>query len=366
MSSQPSSDPTLFNSRVEKTYWGNVDGKIIWLYKLSMPNGLGMTVTNYGGIVQSLSVPTAAGKYVDVVLGYDSLHEYIQDPFCMGAVVGRFANRIESGRVTIDGQWYQLTVTLDGFHQHGGTNGFNKKVWDGEIFNESNAVGIILRCASPHLEEGFPGNLSVKVVYTLYDTNKWSVDFFAETDQATLVNLTQHSYFNLGGHAHGTISDHLLQTYSPWYLPTTERQIPTGEIDSVKETPFDFLAESRIGEKIDSQHPQFSASKGYDHFFVLEKENSPVLKPACILTEPISGMQMKVSTTEPGFHFYSGNFLSESFLGKESKAYHTRSGLCIETHHFPDAPNHSHFPSTLLERGKIFKSRTEFCFSQKT
>ncbi|MFM9838221.1 MAG: aldose epimerase family protein [Cyclobacteriaceae bacterium] len=363
MSSHTSSDPTLCKPRIEKAYWGNVDGKIIWLYKLSMPNGLQMTVTNYGGIVQSLFVPTANGKCVDVVLGYDSLHEYIQDPFCMGAVVGRFANRIESGRVNIDGQWYKLTVTTDGFHQHGGTNGFHKKVWDAETFSEAGAVGIVLEYTSPHLEEGFPGNLSVKVVYTLFDANKWSVDFFAETDQATLINLTQHSYFNLGGHASGTISNHLLQTYSPWYLPATQRQIPTGKIDSVKETPFDFLIENRIGEEMDSQHPQLIVSKGYDHFFVLEKEHSLVLKPTCILTEPVSGMQMKVSTTEPGFHFYSGNFLSEIFLGKELKEYHTRSGLCIETHHFPDAPNHSHFPSTLLEPGKIFKSKTEFCFS---
>lgn len=353
-------------TRIEKTYWGNVDGKTIWLYKLNVHNGLQMTVTNYGGIVQSLLVPAVNGKYIDVVLGYDSLDEYIRDQFCMGAVVGRFANRIDRGKVIIDGQPHQLTITPGGFHQHGGNNGFHKKVWDAETFSEAGAVGIVLKYTSPHLEEGFPGNLTVKIIYTLFDTNKWTVDFFAETDQATLVNLTQHSYFNLGGHANGTITNHLLQTYAPWYLPATERQIPTGRIDSVKETPFDFLAKRSIGEEIDSQHPQFTASKGYDHFFVLEKNYSPSLKQACVLTEPTSEMTMKVSTTEPGFHFYSGNFLSKSFLGKQSKEYHTRSGLCLETHHFPDAPNHPHFPSTLLEKGKIFKSRTEFCFYQKT
>jgi aldose 1-epimerase len=274
-------------------------------------------------------VPTSEGENSDVVLGYDSLDEYVHDPFYMGAVVGRVANRIDTGNVIIHGKPYQLSIKPEGFHQHGGHFGFHKKVWDAEVFSKANSVGIILTYTSVHLEEGFPGNLSVKAVYTLYDTNKWSADFFAETDQATLINLTQHSYFNLGGHANGMISNHLLQAYASWYLPATERQIPTGKIDSVKETPFDFLTARRIGDRIDSQHFQLKTSKGYDHFFVLEKNHSPAMKQACILTEPTSRMTMKVSTTEPGFHFYSGNFLGETFLGKESKTYHTRSGLCM-------------------------------------
>jgi aldose 1-epimerase len=323
---------------------------------------LQMCVTNYGAIVQSLLIPTRDGKRVDVVLGYDSLTDYIQDPFYIGAVVGRVANRIEGGLVIISGKPYQLSVTPGGFHLHGGHVGFHKKVWTAETFSKDGTAGVILAYKSAHLEEGFPGNLTVKVVYTLSDENKWSVEFFAETDQSTLINLTQHSYFNLSGHANGIISNHVLQTPASLYLPATERQIPTGKIDSVVGTPFDFLMERKIGEKIDVQHPQLLVSKGYDHYFVLEKTHTPKMKPACVLIEPIQGIAMKVSTTEPGFHFYSGNFLGETFLGKENKNYHTRSGLCIETHHFPDAPNHSHFPSTLLESGKIFKSRTEFCF----
>jgi aldose 1-epimerase len=361
MSSHINKDIATHVPRMEKTYWGNVDGKIIWLHKLTLPGGLQMNVTNYGAIIQYLLVPGVNGKSIDVVLGYDSLEEYIRDPFYMGAVVGRFCNRIDSGKVIINSKPYQLSTNEQGFHQHGGHIGFHKKVWDAEVFSNADSVGIILTYTSAHLEEGFPGNLQMKVIYTLYNTNKWSVDFFAETDQATLINLTQHSYFNLNGHATGNISDHLLQTNAPWYLPTTKRQIPTGEIDSVKETPFDFLTEQKIGERIDSQHPQLKVSKGYDHFLVLEKEHSHTMKQACTLTT--DGMQMKVFTTEPGFHFYSGNFLGNSFLGKESKHYHTRGGLCLETHHFPDAPNHPHFPSTLLEPGKIFTSRTEFCFS---
>jgi aldose 1-epimerase len=363
MSFPVSSDADLFKPRIEKTYWGNVGGKSIWLYKLALPNGFQMCVTNYGAIVQSLLLARPNGKLVDIVLGYDSLEEYIQDPFYMGAVVGRFSNRIESGKVIIQGKPYQLSINAQGYHQHGGHFGFHKKVWGAKVFSKADSVGIILTYASPHLEEGFPGNLSVKVTYTLYDTNKWSVDFFAETDQATLVNLTQHSYFNLGGHASGVISDHLFQTNASWYLPTTQRQIPTGEIASVNDTPFDFLKEQPIGERIDSQHPQLITSRGYDHFFVLEKQHSSAFKQACTLTEPITGLQMKIATTEPGFQFYSGNFLSELFSGKNLKEYHTRSGLCIETHHFPDAPNHPHFPSTLLEPGKVFSSRTEFSFS---
>jgi aldose 1-epimerase len=361
MDSPAVSDP--FTAQIEKTYWGNVDGKTIWLYKLSVENGLTIYVTNYGAIVQSLIVPSSKNEKLDVVLGYDSLNEYIQDPFYLGAVVGRFANRIDGGSVLIEGKRYQLSLKPDGFHQHGGQFGFNKKVWDATVFSNSDSVGIILTYTSPHLEEGFPGNLSVKVVYTLQKGSKWSVDFFAETDQTTLINLTQHSYFNLGGHESGIVSDHLLQTNSPWYLPTTEKQIPTGVIESIEGTPFDFSIEQRIGERIDANHPQLLLGKGYDHYFVLEKTHSQSIKRAGKLTDPVSGLQMEFSTTEPGFHFYSGNFLNESFLGKESKEYHTRSGLCIETHHFPDSPNHPHFPSTLLEPGKVFSSRTEFSFS---
>ncbi len=346
---------------VEKTYWGEVEGKPMYLFNLCTRNGLRMKVTNYGAIVQSLCVPNSEGQYTDVVLGYDSLGEYITDPFYLGAVVGRCTNRIANGEIKINDRDFQLTLTPGGFHQHGGHVGFNKKVWDAEPFINDDIVGIILKYTSVHGEEGYPGNLTVTTVYTLED-KKWYVDFLASTDQTTIVNLTQHSYFNLGGHAKGSIVDHVMKSYASSFLPATERLMPAGDIQSVKDTPFDFDTPKSIGLHIDSSDSQLTHSSGYDHFFVLEKVHSQSMKKAVTITEPVSGRRMEVFTTEPGFHFYTGNFLPPSFAGKNNDAYRHRGGFCIETHHFPDAPNHPHFPSIILEPGEQFKSRTEFIF----
>ncbi|MBL0741197.1 aldose epimerase family protein [Chryseolinea lacunae] len=356
--------PAAAQHTLEKTYWGHVGGKAIWLYKLSLAGGLQLHVTNYGAIIQSLYVPRPDGTSVDVVLGYDTLHEYIDDPFYMGCVVGRVANRIDTGKVNIQGRTYQLAVTPGGFHHHGGHIGFGKKVWDAETFGTANTVGITLQYVSAHLEEGFPGNLTTQVTYTLHRDNRLTVEFMATTDQPTLVNLTQHSYFNLGGHAHGNIGGHLLQTHAPWYLPATARLMPTGEIASVRGTPFDFREERFIDEQIDSDYSQLRAAGGYDHFFVLEREHSKKLKAAASVIEPRSRLRMDVKTTEPGFHFYAGNFLDADFRGKHGARYHFRGGLCLETHHFPDAVNHGNFPSTVLMPGVEFGSLSEFLFRE--
>ena len=346
---------------VEKTYWGEVDGKSVWLYKLSAKSGLQMNLTNYGAIVQSLFVPNKDGHYTDVVLGYDSLGEYIVDPFYLGAVVGRCTNRIAKGEVKIDNKNFQLSLTPGGFHQHGGHVGFNKKVWHAEPFINDNSIGITLTYTSPDGEEGYPGNLDVTLVYRLQE-KKWSVDFLASTDQNTIINLTQHSYFNLGGHAKGSIVDHVMKSDASMFLPATENLMPTGKIASVQGTPFDFLTDRKIGDHIDSKHAQLENSFGYDHFFVLEKVHSQSLKKATTITDPLSARCMTVLTTEPGFHFYTGNFLTSSFKGKNGSMYEHRGGFCIETHHFPNAPNHANFPSIILKPGDQFKSRTEFIF----
>ncbi len=354
-------DLSLSPFGVEKTYWGEVGGKPIYLYSLCARNGLRMKVTNYGAIVQSLYIPNNEGQHTDVVLGYDSLNEYISDPFYFGAVVGRCTNRIANGKIQIYEKDFQLSLTPGGFHQHGGHVGFNKKVWEAEPFIQDDAVGIILKYTSVHGEEGYPGNLNVTAIYTLED-KKWSIDFLATTDQTTIVNLTQHSYFNLGGHAMGGIGDHVMKSYASLFLPSTEELMPDGDVHSVTNTPFDFNTPKSIGLRIDSSHSQLVNSLGYDHFFVLEKVHSLAMKKAATVIEPVSGRRMKVLTTEPGFHFYTGNFLPPSFAGKNNARYCHRGGFCIETHHFPDAPNRPHFPSIILEPGEQFKSRTEYIF----
>lgn len=363
MNSRLLADVSDINPQVTKTYWGTVGGKPIWLYTLSLASRFQLKVTNYGAIVQSLMVPARNGKIIDVVLGYDSLACYIQDPFYMGAVVGRFCNRIDGGNIMIHGKRYQLSVKPEGFHQHGGAFGFNKKVWSAESFSTESSVGLVLAYTSEHLEEGFPGKLVVKVIYTLYDKTKWSIGYYATTDRATLINLTQHSYFNLKGQGNGNICDHYFQTPSPWYLPATTNQIPNGEIGSVKGTPFDFNTTTAIGDRIDSSNAQLLTSRGYDHYLVLEKGHSLALKSAGCLTDCEGLIKMDFATTEPGFQFYTGNYLSECISGKQSSIYHRRSGLCLETHHFPDAPNHPNFPSTVLLPGQVFNSKTEFSFS---
>jgi aldose 1-epimerase len=299
----------------------------------------------------------------DVVLGYDQLQDYIDDTFYLGSVVGRYANRIEGGKVEINGKTYRLTVKDGGFHHHGGKQGFNKKIWEAKPFSNEQGLGVVLTYYSVDGEEGFPGNLLTTVTYTLNNQNQLTVDFYATTDSATLINLTQHAYFNLTGHKKESILDHQLMMPLNNYLPVNAMQVPTGELASVVGTPFDFKQIKKIGEHINQNHEQLILSNGYDHSWIIKKHNSSDLKLAARLLEPKSKRVLNVFTTEPSIHLYTGNYLDGATKGKSGAAYPVRSGLCLETQHYPDAPNHPHFPSTVLRPDKAYKSRTVFEFS---
>lgn len=347
---------------VEETPWDIIEDKLISLYKLTGPGGIIMNVTNYGAIIQSLYVRDRNGKINDVVLGYDSLASYESDTFYIGAIAGRYANRIAGGIVHINGEEYHLHTTEGGYHLHGGNKGFNKKIWTAKPLITDDACGIEMNYLSIDGEEGFPGNLQVQVTYWLNSQNQLIVDYKASTDKTTLINLTQHSYFNLAGHASGSILDHEISLHSQYYLPVNYMQVPSGKIEEVDHTPFNFLSRKKIGISIKEDNEQLKLSSGYDHSWILENEYSPVLKHAATVYEPAGGRKMDVYTTEPAVHFYTGNFLNGS-SGKDGASYKQRSGFCLETQHFPDAPNKPHFPSTVLHPGELFKSKTLFTFS---
>jgi aldose 1-epimerase len=296
------------------------------------------------------------------VLGYDDLQGYINDDFYIGTVVGRFANRIAGGKVLINGETHQLTIKDGGFHHHGGKVGFNKKIWQSRSFVHEHGVGVILEYLSADGEEGFPGNLLTKVTYTLNNQNQLLVNFEATTDKATLINLTQHAYFNLAGHNNGSILDHKLLLPLKNYLPVNNMQVPTGIITPVAGTPFDFTKFRPVGERIKANNPQLELSRGYDHSWVIKKRPSSQLKLAARLFEPTSKRVLNVFTSEPAIHIYTGNFLNDTIRGKAGSSYPFRSGICLETQHYPDAPNQPHFPSTLLKPGNTFKSSTVFEF----
>ena len=346
----------------EEVTWGETEGKLISLYKLTGSGGMKMNVTNYGAIIQSLFVKDKNDKMDDVVLGYDSLAAYIDDPFYFGAVAGRYANRIAGGTVHIDGEEYHLNTKEGGYHLHGGNKGFNKKVWIAKPVVKENACGIEMNYLSIDEEEGFPGNVQVQVTYWLNSQNQLIVDYTASTDKTTLINLTQHSYFNLAGHASGNVLDHEIILHSNYYLPVNKMQVPSGKIEEVDHTPFNFLSRKKIGARINEENEQLKLSSGYDHSWVLENEHSTALKHAATVYETASGRKMDVYTTEPAVHFYTGNFLDGS-SGKNRVSYKHRSGFCLETQHFPDAPNQPDFPSTVLHPGEVFKSQTIFEFS---
>ncbi|WP_419698036.1 aldose epimerase family protein [Mucilaginibacter sp. NFX135] len=347
---------------ISQNNWGEFNGQQIFIYQLTNSNGVKVSLTNFGAAIQSLSVPDHAGNMADVVLGYDDLQGYIDDQFYIGTVVGRFANRIAGGKVVINGTKHQLTVKDGGFHHHGGKVGFNKKVWKPQSFTNEDGVGVILEYMSEDGEEGFPGNLTTTVTYTLNNQNHLIVDFDGVTDQSTLINLTQHAYFNLAGHNAGSILDHQLQLPLTYYLPVNAMQVPEGTLTPVSDTPFDFIEPTAIGERINEDNAQLILSRGYDHSWVVKKQDSDELKLAATVFEPISKRTLNVFTTEPAIHIYTGNFLDETITGKQKSSYPFRSGLCLETQHYPDAPNKPHFPSTLLNPGERFKSRTVFEF----
>jgi len=338
------------------------DGQKVELFTLTNAHGIEVRAINYGGIIVSLRVPDRAGHLGDVVLGYDSLDGYLKATPYFGAIVGRYGNRIAKGAFTLEGRTYKLVTNNGPNHLHGGTRGFDKVVWKADPFDGPSGVGVVLTYTSPDGEEGYPGTLNARVTYTLTDRDELSFEYFATTDKATPINLTQHSYFNLAGEGTRDVLDHQLTIDADRYTPVDATLIPTGELASVAGTPFDFRKATAIGARIEEKDEQIMRGGGYDHNFVLNRKG-PGLARVIRLAEPTSGRVIDVSTTEPGVQFYSGNFLDGSITGKSGHVYRRRYGLCLETQHYPDSPNHPAFPSTILRPGAEYRSKTVLAFS---
>jgi aldose 1-epimerase len=339
------------------------DGTSIEVFTLANARGIEVRAIEFGAIIVSLTAPDRSGRSADVVLGYDTLADYVSKntPY-LGGVVGRYANRIAKGRFTLDGQEYKLATNNAPNHLHGGVKGFDKVAWSGEPVTGSDGPGVAFTYTSRDSEEGYPGTLKAKVTYTLNDRNELIVEYLATSDKPTHVNLSQHSYFNLSG-GDRNILDHQLTIDADRFTPVDETLIPTGELAPVAGTPFDFRKPVAIGARIEDKHVQLLRGRGYDHNFVLLKPNTASeLSHAARLVDPASGRTLDIATTEPGVQFYSGNFLDGTLKGKKGRVYAQRWGLCLETQHFPDSPNRPNFPSTILRPGEEYRSRTVFTF----
>ena len=348
--------------QIEKDSYGiTQEGQEVDRYTLSNAAGMQVEIITYGGIITSMKLPNAAGGLNDVVLGYDSLSDYEKGSPYFGALIGRYGNRIADGSFKLDDQTYTLVQNDGKNHLHGGTKGFDKVVWNADSKIEDNKAVLQLHYLSQDMEEGYPGNLHTEVVYTLTNDNMLEVAYKATTDKKTVVNLTQHAYFNLSGAK--DILDHELRLQAPRYLPIDETLIPTGEIASVEGTPFDFRSFKAIGRDILKEDIQLERGLGYDHCWVLDDSNKG-LRSAAILKEINSGIQMEVFTDQPAIQFYSGNFLDGTNPMKQSDSfYNFRSGLCLETQHFPNSPNETSFPSTELSPGEVYSTKTQFKFT---
>jgi aldose 1-epimerase len=345
--------------------FGTVDGQEVRVFTLRNANGVEARVTNYGGIIQTLRVPDREGQFADVVLGFDSLSGYMAEgnPY-FGSIIGRYGNRIAGAEFALDGETYALAQNNGPNSLHGGDRGFDKVVWDVEPFQRAGEEGLIFRYTSPSGEEGYPGTLETTVTYTLNDDDELIFDYHAVTDEATPVNLTQHSYFNLAGHDAGDILDHVVMIDAGYFTPVDSTLIPTGELRPVEGTPFDFTEPTAIGARIDADNQQIGYGPGYDHNFVLRREGpAGESQLAARVTEPTSGRVMEVLTTEPGLQFYTGNFLDGTLTGKGGVVYEHRTGFAMETQHFPDSPNQPEFPSTILRPGEEYTSRTIYRFT---
>lgn len=343
-------------------YGTTPDGVTVELYTLTNAQNVQLQITNYGGTVTRLLVPDRDGNLADVVLGYDSLNAYLEGSPYFGAIVGRYGNRIALGRFVLDEVEYVLATNNGDNHLHGGLKGFDKVVWEAEPYSGEGETGLRLSYVSEDGEEGYPGRLSATVTYALTNDNELVIEYLAETDKPTVVNLTHHSYFNLAGHDSGDILGHELALAASRFTPVDAGLIPTGELRDVAGSPMDFRESTTIGSRIEAADGQLQFGGGYDHNFVLDEYDGS-LRLAARVYEPTSGRVMEVYTTEPGIQFYSGNFLDGSNVGKGGTPYEYRSGFCLETQHFPDSPNQPHFPSTVLRPGERYESRTIYKFS---
>ena len=352
---------------VKKEAYGTTsEGEAVDLYTLTNANGIEVRAITYGGIIVSLKVPDNNGRLDDIVMGHDTLEGYLTKSQYFGALVGRYGNRIAKGKFTLDGVEYKLAVNNGPNHVHGGLKGFDKVVWQAESFENPEGAGVALSYTSKDGEEGYPGNLTAKITYTLTAQNELVVDYHATTDKATPLNLTQHTYFNLAGDGSGDILGHDLLLNASHFTPVDKTMIPTGEIRSVAGTPMDFTKPTAIGARIDQEDEQLQFGGGYDHNFVINQEKGEGLSLVARVYEPTTGRVMEVFSTEPGVQFYSGNFLDGSITGKSGHVYERRTGFCLETQHYPDSPNKPDFPSSILRPGETYESRTIFKFSART
>jgi len=349
----------------KQDYGKTSTGESVYLYTLRNTHGVEAKITNYGGILVSLKVPDRNRKFDDVVLGFKDLDSYLtkNDPY-MGALIGRYGNRIAKGRFTLDGVEYKLAVNNGENHLHGGIKGFDKVVWTGREMKMGTSPAVALTYLSKDGEEGYPGNLNVRVVYSLTNDNELKIDYTATTDKDTVTNLTHHSYFNLAGEGNGDILNHLVTINANQFVPTDAGSIPTGELKNVAGTPFDFINPTAIGARINQDDEQLKFGNGYDHTWVI-KGQPGTMRVAATAYEPTSGRIMQVLTTEPGVQFYTGNFLNGTLTGKSGKIYARRTGFCFETQHYPDSPNQPSFPTTTLKKGATYKSTTIYRFSTK-
>ena len=349
--------------QVSRTPFGQLpDGRPVELVTLANRHGIEVRAMTYGAIITSIRTPDRDGTPADIVLGFDSLGGYLAGSPYFGAVVGRYANRIAGGRFTLDGVTYKLARNNGPNTLHGGVRGFDKVLWTAQPFHTDSTAGVVFQYDSHDGEEGYPGTLHVQVTYTLTDGNQLEIAYDATTDKATPINLSQHTYWNLHGDGHGAILDQVLTLNASAYTPVDSTLIPTGQIAPVDGTPFDFRQPTAIGARIEQTNEQLRFGRGYDHNWVLDRNGAEFVN-AARLEDPTTGRRLDIRTSEPGIQFYSGNFLDGTIKGKNGQVYAHRTGLCLETQHFPDSPNHANFPSTILRPGERYQSRTTIAFS---
>lgn len=347
---------------ITKRLFGRLpDGRDVELFTLTNNNGMKATIATLGGIVTTLTAPDRDGRFADVVLGFDDLEQYLAGHPYFGAIIGRYGNRIGMGTFVLDGQTHFLAKNNNSNHLHGGISGFDKRLWQAQPRVTPVGPQLELSYVSPDGEEGYPGRLNVHVTYTLNEKNEFRIDYRATTDKPTHVNLTNHSYFNLAGQGSGGIRNHQVAIYADKFTPIDAGQIPTGELRRVDGTPMDFREPTAIGARIDSENEQIQLGHGFDHNWVLNK-NEKELSIAARVFDPVSGRVMEVFTREPGIQFYTANFLDGSLQGKAGKSYGRRCAYCLETQHFPDSPNKPEYPTTLLLPNGIYETTTEYHF----
>ena len=362
-SEMETTETTKAKYSIEKEDFGTTpDGEKVDRYTLQNEKGMEVKIITYGGRITSLKAPNKNGEYEDVVLGFDSLKNYTKDNPFFGALIGRYGNRIANGKFTLDGKEYDLAKNDGENHLHGGNKGFDKVIWNAKPLDSTNSLK--LTYTSTDMEEGYPGNLDVTVTYTLNDDNSLDVLYEATTDKKTVINLTQHSYFNLTGDFSNDILSTIVEINADEFIPINKTLIPTGEIQKVAGTPFDFTQPKPIGKDIETKNEQLSRAGGYDHCWVLNNQDTGV-RFAASAYDPESGRKLEVYTDEPGLQFYTGNFLDGTLPAKGGGTYAKRSGFCMETEHYPDSPNQKDFPSVVLNPGEKYTSRASFKFSVK-